>query len=150
MFDYPLESGRLVRHVNQSPPDEPEIRQVVRAFYARTRAHPELGPVFAAHVTDWDSHEEKIVDFWCGAILRKPGYSGNPMQKHLGAGNVLPAHFPVWLSLFDAVLNSTLPEPKAAYWSTLAHRIGRSLSFGLEYADRKTAAAPPNLSAFPS
>ncbi|MGC1504407.1 MAG: group III truncated hemoglobin [Sulfitobacter sp.] len=138
-----------MHHLNDSPPDHAGIRKVVKEFYALTRAHPELGPVFAAHVTDWDSHEEKIVDFWCGALLRQPGYAGNPMQKHLAAGNVLPAHFPVWLTLFDTVLNRHLPEQQAVYWSTLAHRIGKSLSYGLEYTGRETATTPPGLSSYP-
>jgi len=137
-----------MRHVNNAPPNQSEIRKVVKEFYALTRTHPELGPVFAEHVTDWDSHEEKIIDFWCGALLRQPGYSGNPMQKHLAAGNVLPDHFPIWLNLFDSVLTRHLSQEKAVYWSTLAHRIGKSLSFGLEYAERKTTSIPPNLSSF--
>lgn len=108
-----------------------QIARVVAAFYADVRAHPELGPVFAAHVTDWPSHEEKIVRFWRNALLLERSYDGNPMQVHAAAGNVKSNHFPVWLSLFDSVLAREVPQPYAQAWSTLAHRIGRGLSYGL-------------------
>jgi hemoglobin len=113
------------------PVSEAQIDQVVTAFYARIRAHPDLGPVFAAHVTDWPPHEEKIGRFWRNALLYQRCYDGNPMQIHKQAGNVKARHFPVWLSLFDAVLIEELPQALAQSWSTLAHRIGRGLSYGL-------------------
>lgn len=108
-----------------------QIDRVVSQFYARVRAHPELGPVFAAHVADWRTHEEKIGRFWRNALLLQRCYDGNPMQVHMMAGNVRARHFPVWLSLFDAVLEQELPQPLAQSWSALAHRIGRGLSYGL-------------------
>ena len=46
-----------------------QIDQVVARFYAAIRQDPGLGPVFAAHVTDWPVHEEKIASFWRNAIL---------------------------------------------------------------------------------
>lgn len=113
------------------PVTEAQIDRVVTRFYARIRAHPALGPVFAAHVTDWAAHEAKIGRFWRGVLLMQRGYDGNPMQVHLAAGNVKATHFPVWLSLLDAVLDEELPAPLAQGWSKLAHRIGRGLSYGL-------------------
>lgn len=113
------------------PVTEAQIDRVVGEFYKRVRAHPALGPVFAAHVADWPAHEEKIGRFWRNALLFERNYDGNPMQIHAAAGNVKAAHFPVWLSLFDAVLAEELPPQKAHAWSALAHRIGRGLSYGL-------------------
>lgn len=113
------------------PVTEEQIDRVVSKFYARVRAHPALGPVFAAHVKDWSPHEEKIGRFWRNALLLQRSYDGNPMQVHMAAGNVKPAHFPIWLSLFDTVLMQELPHPLAKSWSALAHRIGRGLSYGL-------------------
>ena len=113
------------------PVTEAQIDRVVAQFYARVRAHPALGPVFAAHVTDWPPHEAKIELFWRNALLLERCYNGNPMQVHAAAGNVKSDHFAVWLSLFDAVLEKELPPPLAQAWSVLAHRIGRGLSYGL-------------------
>ncbi|WP_413871005.1 group III truncated hemoglobin [Albidovulum sp.] len=108
-----------------------EIDRVVADFYAAVRVHPGLGPVFAAHVTDWPAHEAKIAGFWRNAILYDRSYDGNPLQVHREAGNVRPGMFDTWLALFDSVLARTLAPGPAAAWSALAHRIGRSLRYGL-------------------
>jgi len=121
-----------------------QIVAVVTEFYALVRGHPGLGPVFAAHVTDWPAHEEKITRFWANAILRERGYDGNPQAVHVAAKDVRPEHFDVWLALFDGVLHRQLPEPQAAAWSALAHRIGRGFRTGVEEA-RRPDGAPPRL-----
>jgi len=117
------------------PVSEAQIDRVVAQFYQRVRAHPALGPVFAGHVADWPVHEEKIGRFWRNALLLQRCYDGNPMQVHRAAGDVKAQHFPVWLSIFDAVLAEELPQHLAQAWSALAHRIGRGLSFGLPQTD---------------
>lgn len=109
----------------------PEIERVVREFYALIRVHPGLGPVFAAHVGDWDKHEAKIADFWANAILHERSYDGSPMEAHVKAGNVRPGMFEPWLGLFDRVLQAELRPEQAVAWSDLAHRIGRSLRAGV-------------------
>ncbi len=108
-----------------------DIDRVVAEFYAAIRVHPGLGPVFAVHVTDWPAHEAKIAGFWRNAILYDRSYDGNPLQVHREAGNVRPGMFDTWLALFDSVLARNLPPGPAAAWSALAHRIGRSLRYGL-------------------
>lgn len=121
---------------------EAEIALVVKRFYARVRAHPELAPIFAAHVDDWPAHEAKIARFWQGSILHMPGYSGSPMMAHRRAGNVEARHFPLWLATFDAVLGETLAPAAAAGWSALAHRIGQGLRQGVEDVGRPPGAVP--------
>jgi hemoglobin len=111
-----------------------QIRLVVTEFYAVVREHPGLGPVFAAHVTDWAAHEDKIARFWRNAILHERSYDGNPFAVHQAAGNVRGPMFDVWLGLFDSVLRRNLPEDLAQGWSVLAHRIGRGMRMGLEQA----------------
>lgn len=119
---------------------EDQIAAVVTEFYACVRQHPGLGPVFAAHVTDWPAHEAKITRFWRNAILHDRVYDGNPLEKHRNAGNVRIPMFDVWLGLFDSVLKRELPPETAAAWSALAHRIGRGLRFGMGAGD-----GPPSL-----
>ena len=121
-----------------------QIDQIVAVFYNRVRAHPMLGPIFAAHVTDWPKHEAKIAAFWRNAIIYERGYDGNPMAVHQAAGNVRPGHFTPWLALFDAVLAEQLPPDTAAGFSALAHRIGRGLRMAVADPHR-VPGAPPNL-----
>lgn len=108
-----------------------EIERVVSAFYAACRSHPGLGPVFAAHVTDWPTHEARVSDFWANTILHERGYVGNAMQAHVQAGNVKPGMFSIWLDLFDCTLKAELDPGQAAAWSALAHRIGSTLRAGV-------------------
>lgn len=121
-----------------------EIDRVVRVFYARIRTHPDLGPVFAAHVTDWPEHEDKIARFWRNAILRERCYSGNPMRVHVSRADIRGEHFPLWLSLFHEVLRAELPTQTAASWGALADRIGEGFRTGV-VAMRQPKDAPPNL-----
>ena len=120
----------------------PEIERVVAAFYARVRDHAALGPVFAAHVTDWTAHEAKIASFWANAILYERVYDGNPLRVHRAAGNVRPGMFEPWLELFDAVLKEELRDDQAQAWSALAHLIGRSLRAGMAMPAKGAGGAP--------
>ncbi|WP_151717871.1 group III truncated hemoglobin [Gemmobacter serpentinus] len=119
-----------------------QIDAQVAAFYAAVRRDPLLGPVFAHHVTDWPEHEAKIGRFWRNAILRERVYDGSPMMAHRQAGDVVPDHFPQWLALFDATLDTTVPPDTAAAWSAMAHRIGRALAMGVSDARRPSDAVP--------
>ncbi|MDS9467773.1 group III truncated hemoglobin [Paracoccus sp. MBLB3053] len=120
-----------------------QIDLVVAVFYAAIRRHEVLGPIFAAHVTDWPPHEAKIAAFWRNAILHERSYEGSPMQAHMRAGNVAPEHFRDWLMLFDETLRRSLPPESAAGWSALAHRIGAGLRMGVE--NMRPKAGPPVL-----
>jgi len=125
-----------------------QIDAVVALFYAEIRQHPMLGPVFMASIPDdssrWLAHEAKIGRFWRGAILFERAYSGNPQRVHAMRPMIKPEHFEIWLSLFDDVLNKTLPEDTAASWSALAHRIGAGLRMGV-IANQQPESGPPIL-----
>lgn len=131
-----LAAARTLAHVRRMieprfPITPEQIDAVVADFYAFVREHPGLGPVFAAHVTDWPTHEAKISRFWRNAILFERSYDGNPMKVHKDAGNVRPGMFSPWLGLFDMVLRRNLPPETAEAWSALAHKIGDGMRYGL-------------------
>ncbi|WP_432449513.1 group III truncated hemoglobin [Aliiroseovarius marinus] len=123
-----------------------EIDAVLTRFYARIRHHPELGPIFNGHVgesdAEWDAHIALIARFWRGAILREPGYEGNPMRAHMQAGNVRPNHFDPWIALFEEIATDTLPPDTARAWIALVHRIGRGLRMGVEDMTRPSHRVP--------
>jgi len=103
----------------QPPPDLPaatasDIRRLVHTFYARVRKDPLLAPVFESHVADWDEHLETLVDFWSWLVLKKEGFSGNPMPKHARLPSLSWAHFERWLALFHQTTQDlNLPQLKA-------------------------------------
>lgn len=121
-----------------------QINQVVAVFYAHIRSHEVLGPVFAAHVTDWPAHEEKIAGFWRNAILREGSYNGNPMRVHVSTSEIREEHFPMWLGLFHEVVARELPEDIALKWGALADRIGEGFRTGV-VSMRQPKDAPPRL-----
>ena len=80
------------------------VSRVVDAFYARIRSDNVLGPIFAAKVTDWDDHLERMKRFWRSILFSTGEYSGNPMRKHVVIPGLDRAHFVRWLELFYATL----------------------------------------------
>lgn len=110
--------------------DEAMIERLVRAFYARVRLDPLLGPIFATRVTDWDSHIAKLCVFWSSVVLMSGRYHGQPMQMHarLPVGGL---HFDRWLQLFEATAVELCPPAAAAQFIERARRIADSLEMGI-------------------
>lgn len=128
---------------------EPEIAALVDAFYARVRADSELGPVFAAHVSDWTHHLPKMVDFWSSALRKTARYRGTPMPVHAALPELSAALFRRWLSLFH---EATRAQPNAALRQRadeLAERIAQSLWYGCQLV-REPARLPLPLPADPA
>lgn len=126
-----------------------EIARLVAVFYERIRAHPTLGPVFAAAIApqdgpEWRDHEAKIAAFWRNAVGIDRSYDGNPMQVHVANEEVMPGMFSTWLALFRATAEEVLPPQKAARMAALADRIGEGLRYGVTERGR-VRGAPPKL-----
>ena len=110
--------------------DEAMIKRLVHGFYERVQADEVLGPVFAARITDWGPHLERMCAFWSSVALLTGVYSGRPMQAH----QKLPvdaAHFDLWLALFEATATDLTPPAAAALFIDRARRIAESLEMGV-------------------
>lgn len=118
---------------------EGEIKGLVHAFYARVRQDPALGPIFEAHIDDWDGHLSKLADFWSSVLLKTGRYSGAPMPKHMALPNLNAGLFERWLGLFRdttaALDNAALREQADA----AAARIAQSLWFGYQMQANRAA-----------
>ncbi|MCL7714178.1 group III truncated hemoglobin [Stenotrophomonas mori] len=79
---------------------EEEVERLVRHFYGRVREDALLGPVFEAHVHDWEVHMQHLVDFWSALLRGTRRFRGAPMQKHLVIDELREALFERWLQLF--------------------------------------------------
>ena len=79
--------------------DQPMIDALVEGFYARVRDDDLIGPVFAAHITDWAPHLAQMKLFWSSVALSTGVYQGRPMPKHLPL-HIDSRHFDRWLGLF--------------------------------------------------
>jgi len=121
--------------------DEAMIERLVRAFYARVRRDPLLGPVFEAAITDWETHLRHLMDFWSSVTLMTGRFEGRPMQTHARL-DIGPEHFARWLELFRATAANVCTPEAAALLVDRAERIGASLLAGRSMM----AGASPDLS----
>src|SRR5690349_23201571 len=90
--------------------DERLIDKLLRAFYARVRVDPLIGPIFNARIQDWEHHLVRIADFWSAVMLRTGRYQGQPMRLHLPLP-IDATHFDRWLELFEATARELCPAP---------------------------------------
>ncbi|HEX2861363.1 MAG TPA: group III truncated hemoglobin, partial [Lacunisphaera sp.] len=104
----------------------PQLMQLLKYFYADVRQHAEIGPIFAAHITDWPAHLEKIADFWSGATGGPAGYRGDMPMKHLALG-LEERHFEAWLGLWSRHCRARLAPTEAAELIRIAETIGQRL-----------------------
>jgi len=112
--------------------DEPMIRKLVHAFYARVRRDPVLGPIFEAAIGDgWDEHLAKLCDFWSSVLLMTGRFKGQPMAVHARLPDIGAAHFARWLDLFADTAADVCPPPAAALFRDKAQMIAQSLQLGL-------------------
>jgi len=134
---------------------EEEVTRLVHGFYGAVRQDAVLGPIFEAHVRQWDRHLATMVDFWSGALRGTARFRGAPMPKHAAlpvqsgqGGAPMPKHaalpgldgqlFQRWLALFRQTTATLGNDAMAERANELAARIAESLWYGYQVsqADR--------------
>jgi hemoglobin len=115
--------------------DKEVIRAVVHQFYSVVRQDADLGPVFAAHVDNWEEHLATMRRFWASVLLGERSYSGNPFLKHLAVPELTPGHFRKWLELFSDALGAHCAPADAEAWEAAARRMGFAMSSRLGFRE---------------
>ncbi len=110
--------------------DERMIRTLVHSFYDRVRADDVLAPLFAARITDWDPHLERMCAFWSSVVLMTGRYHGRPMQKHAPLP-ISGSDFDRWLGLFVETAERVCPPAAAELFIQRARMIAESLELGI-------------------
>lgn len=106
---------------------EEEISRLVHTFYARARKDPLLGPIFEAHVSDWDTHFVQMINFWSMKLRGTNRFRGAPMPKHVALPGLSTELFERWLQLFRQT-TSEMGNPLLQFNAdTLASHIGDRL-----------------------
>jgi len=121
--------------------DEDVLRDLIHSFYAKVRRDAVLGPIFAARISDWDPHLERMVAFWSSVALMTGRYHGRPVPAH----TPLPihgAHFERWLGLFRETAREVCSPAGAAHVIERAERIARSLHIAVTEAQAAPDAIP--------
>ncbi len=102
------------------------LMQLLKHFYADVRQHHEIAPIFAAHITDWPAHLEKIADFWSGMLGGPRRYTGGMPWKHIPL-KLEERHFQAWLGLWARNCTIYLPPEEAKELIAVAETIGLRL-----------------------
>lgn len=113
-----------------------DVSLLVRSFYAKVRVHPELGPIFNNIVVDWESHLERLTDFWEIVLLNTGPGAGkfNPVKAHKDVDQatgqqIHQALFGHWLELWFTTLDENFDGPNAGFAKEHARKMAHILFF---------------------
>lgn len=120
---------------------EEDITHLVHAFYTKVRQDDVLGPIFNAHIDDWDHHLAKLVDFWSSILLRTGRFTGAPMPKHAALPGLSAELFARWLALFQETADAQPNRAMGDQAYAMAQRIAQSLWYGYQMS-RSPSALP--------
>ncbi len=87
-----------------------DVFLLVSGFYKKVRKDPEIGHFFNEVIRDWDTHIEKLTDFWESNLFFKALYKGNPQKVHVRVDQennqeISSYHFGIWLNLWFATID---------------------------------------------
>ena len=103
-----------------------DLEKLVDRFYARVREDELIGPIFndVAKV-NWETHTEKIYNFWDTLLFGAENYEGRPFPPHIPL-KLKPEHFKRWLELFFDTVDESFEGQKAEEIKMRAFNIGRN------------------------
>ena len=130
---------------------ESEIEQLVHTFYAKARKDPLLGPIFEAHVIDWDAHFAQMTNFWSAQLRGTSRFRGAPMPKHIVLPELTAELFERWLFLFRLTTHELGNATLQQHADTIAMFIANRLWHGYQlshFPDKQPSPLSP-LSVYP-
>ena len=121
-----------------NPLSRDSLRALVHAFYADVRRDAALAPVFDAAIgAHWETHLERMVEFWCTMMLDTRSFSGSVFGTHMQLKGVEPLHFERWMSLWYRHTAAGFEAADRKQLREKAEMIGRSLFLGFFSAAAK-------------
>ncbi|MFT5818959.1 MAG: hemoglobin [Crocinitomix sp.] len=111
-----------------------DVSLLVRSFYAKIRENDFLGPIFNTAIPEnqWETHLEKLTDFWETNLFGIPKFKGNPMLAHRNVDaanhhNIEMEHFGHWIQMWF----ETIDEHFIGDLADKAKRASRKMATGL-------------------
>ena len=118
--------------------DRKDIRKLVGLFYGTVRENDVLGPIFNRAIPNekWDSHMEKITDFWDSAIFGTMTFRGNPATKHVELDKtndykINQDHFAIWLTHWRKTIEENYEGEVAENMKMRAEKMATGLYLGM-------------------
>jgi len=97
-----------------------DIFLLVSTFYSHVKQDDFIGPIFLEIIPDdeWDSHIQKLTDFWQSNLFFQRVYKGNPLKKHINVdqkfdNEISQKHFGRWLQLWFSTVDTLFYGQKA-------------------------------------
>lgn len=120
-----------------------EISWLVRTFYKKVRKDDLIGPIFNHQINDWETHLERLTDFWETNLTFIRKYKGNPIQKHIevdqaSQSEITQVHFGRWLQLWFETINENFEGDKAEAAKNQARNMSTHLFLKM-YMSRSTS-----------
>ena len=120
-----------------------DVHELVRTFYGKVRKDELLGPIFNKHIEDWETHFERLTDFWEGNLFFKRNFRGNPRLKHIevdaAEGHTIDAlHFGVWLNYWFQTIDALFVGEKANIAKNRARNMGTFFHIAIFQARKGT------------
>lgn len=104
-----------------------QISEFVDTFYIEVRKDDRLGPIFEAHISDWDRHLALMKGFWRSVLLRTGEYKGKPVPAHLSIQEIKTDDFHLWLELFRRIAKQSFRAEGVPLVIQKAEQIAKSL-----------------------
>lgn len=106
-----------------------DISVLIHQFYDKIRADEEISPYFNELITDWDSHLEKLTDFWETNLFGIRKYKGNPIDVHNKVdehfqGQISANEFGIWLNYWFQTLDELFEGENVTLLKERARRMG--------------------------
>lgn len=93
------------------------IEDLVNTFYDKVRKDETIGFIFNKIIgDDWSHHLPIMYQFWETVLLNVPGYTGNPVKKHIEVDKLIPLeqnHYNRWLELWRETIDELFAGEKA-------------------------------------
>lgn len=120
-----------------------DISVLVHTFYDKIRADSAIGPYFNELIKDWNSHLEKLTDFWETNLFGIRKYKGNPIAVHNKVdehfnSKISPNEFGIWLNYWFQTLDTLFEGENAAILKNRARKMSSFLYLNMfEYRKNK-------------
>ncbi|GGA79314.1 hypothetical protein GCM10008015_20050 [Flavobacterium palustre] len=106
-----------------------DISVLVHTFYDKIRADDEIGPYFNELIKDWDSHLEKLTDFWETNLFGIRKFKGNPIAVHNKVdehfnGQINANEFGIWLNHWFQTLDALFEGENVEILKQRARKMG--------------------------
>lgn len=110
-----------------------EVKKLVDVFYGKVRKDALLSPIFEKAIGDhWDTHLDKMYEFWQTVLLDEHTYYGSPFLPHAKLP-VNKQHFERWLLLFNETVDTEFTGELAEEAKWRAQKMAEMFQFKLEY-----------------